>query len=110
MDRRKRHECLAGAAFRNNGSGLGTMPALHDAHHRQTLSCEGASQQGAELIRDRILGSLECRVNLQDPVAQFLRKPTEIGCDRVYLVHTEEFFEELDELLFFGRRCRICKW
>ena len=81
MDRGKRHECLAGAAFRNDGSGLGTIPALHDAHHRQTLSCEGASQQRLEPLRHGILGSLKRRVNLQNAVAQFLREAAQIFGD-----------------------------
>jgi hypothetical protein len=81
MDRGKGHECFAGSAFCNDRSGLGTMPALDDAHHRQTLSCEGTSQQRLEPLRHVILGSLKRRVNLQNAVAQFLREAAQIFGD-----------------------------
>ena len=47
----------------------------------QTLSREGASQQCFEPLRHWILGSLKRRVNLQNPVAQFLREAAQIVGD-----------------------------
>ena len=40
MDCGERHECFAGTAFCNDRGGH-AIPALRDAHHRQTLSSEG---------------------------------------------------------------------
>src|ERR1700687_1864811 len=91
MDCGERHECFAGSTFCNDRSGLGTVPALHETHHRQTLSCEGASQQRFEPLRHGILGSLKGRVNLQNAVAQFLREAAQIFGDGWWDTHVGFF-------------------